>query len=130
MLGCLNIRGNAQNTPTPHSYILIDKKNNIKLFCDINKISLPLRRYLKKVEFIKIDLIEKVLSKIKKKKFIIDRNTCSYYFENIIFKKNKILDYPDPIYFLKAIKSKKEIRNIKLAHIYDGVSYNKISILG
>ena len=122
----LNIRGSdAKYTPTPHSYILIDKKNNIKLFCDINKISLPLRRYLKKVEFIKIDLIEKILSKIKNKKFIIDRNSCSIYFENIILKKNKILDYPDPIYFLKAIKSKKEIRNIKLAHIYDGAALTK-----
>ena len=108
---------------------MIDKKNNIKLFCDINKISLPLRRYLKKVEFIKIDLIEKILSKIKNKKFIIDRNSCSIYFENIILK-NKILDYPDPIYFLKAIKSKKEIRNIKLAHIYDGAALTKIFILG
>ena len=122
----LNIRGSdAKYTPTPHSYILIDKKNNIKLFCDINKIPLPLRRYLKKVEFIKIDLIEKILSKIKNKKFIIDRNSCSIYFENIILKKNKILDYPDPIYFLKAIKSKKEIRNIKLAHIYDGAALTK-----
>ena len=31
----------------------------------------------------------------------------------------------DPIYFLKAIKNKKEINNIKQAHIYDGVALTK-----
>ena len=47
------------------------------------------------------------------------------YFENIILKNNKILNLNDPIYFLKAIKSKKEIENIKKAHIYDGVALTK-----
>ena len=31
----------------------------------------------------------------------------------------------DPIYFLKALKSKKEIENIKTAHIYDGAALTK-----
>ena len=35
-------------------------------------------------------------------------------------KNNKILKFSDPIYYLKAIKGKKEIENIKKAHIYDG----------
>ena len=67
----------------------------------------------------------KTLLKIKKKKFIIDKNSCSYFFENIIIKNNKILNYDDPIYFLKAIKGKQEIENIKKAHIYDGVALTK-----
>ena len=58
-----------------------------------------------------------VLSKINKKKFIIDENTCSIYFENIILKNNKILKIDDPVYTLKAIKNNKEIENIK-KHIY------------
>ena len=53
------------------------------------------------------------------------RITCSYHFENIILKNNKILNLIDPIYFYKAIKSKKEIENIKKAHIYDGVALTK-----
>ena len=62
---------------------------------------------------------------LKLKKFIIDRNSCSFLFENIILKNNKILDYPDPIYLLKSVKSKKEIKNIQKAHIADGVALTK-----
>ena len=65
------------------------------------------------------------LRKIKKSKFIIDKNSCSYFFENLISKKNKILNLNDPIHFLKAIKGRREIENIKKAHIYDGVALTK-----
>jgi len=122
----LNIRGgDAEYTPIPNSYILIDKKSNIKFFCNLNKLSLDFKRYLNKVEFIEIKSTGKILSGINKKKFILDKNTCSYYFEEIISKKNIILNFNDLIYELKAIKNKKEIKNIKLAHIYDGIALTK-----
>ena len=45
----LNIRGSdAKYTPIPHSYILIDKNKNIKFFCDLKKISITFRKFLKK----------------------------------------------------------------------------------
>ena len=56
-------------------------------------------------------------------------NSCSVFFENIILKKNKVLKSQDPIYSLKAIKTKKEIKNIKLAHKFDGAALTKISFL-
>ena len=65
------------------------------------------------------------LAKINKKKFIVDKNSCSIDFENIISQKNKILNKDDCIYYLKSIKAKKEIENIKKAHIYDGVALTK-----
>ena len=65
------------------------------------------------------------MSQIEKKKFIIDRNTCSIYYEKFILKNNKILAFDDPIYNLKAIKNKKEIKNIKNAHISDGIALTK-----
>ena len=121
-----NIRGrDTQYTPIPNSYALIDRKKNIKFFCDLKKISLSVRKKFKKVNFFKIELTNNVLSKIKNKKFIIDRNTCSYYFENLILKNNKILNCNDPINFLKAIKSKKEIDNVIKAHISDGAALTK-----
>ena len=70
-------------------------------------------------------MIRYILSKINRKKFIIDKNSCSFLFENIILKNNKILDYSDPIYLLKSVKSKKEIKNIQKAHIADGVALTK-----
>ena len=48
-----------------------------------------------------------------------------FFFKTIINKNNKILKLKDPIYFLKAIKGKQEIENIKKAHIYDGVALTK-----
>ncbi len=122
----LNIRGRDTNyTPIPYSYILIDKYKNVKFFCDVKKISSSFKKNLSKIEFIKIELIGETLSKIENKKFIIDRNSCSIYFENIILKNNNILNLQDPVYFFKAIKNKREIKNIKLAHIYDGAALTK-----
>ena len=84
-----------------------------------------MKRYFKKINFVEIKFIDKSLLKIKKKKFIIDKDTCSIYFEDIIAKNNEILNFDDPIYKFKAIKNKREIENIKTAHIYDGVALTK-----
>ncbi len=122
----LNIRGrDTKYTPIPYSYILIDKNKNIKLFCDLKKIPSFFKKYFSQIKFLDIKSCDKLLSNIKKKKFIIDKNSCSYFFENIINKNNKILNHYDPIYFFKAIKGKQEIENIKKAHIYDGIALTK-----
>ncbi len=122
----LNIRGrDTRYTPIPNSYSLVDKTGKVKLFCNLKKVPLVLKNRLNKVEFVNIDSTQKVLSSINEKKFIIDKNSCSIYFENIILKNNKILNIFDPIYFFKSIKSKKEIKNIKTAHIYDGAALTK-----
>ena len=122
----LNIRGkDSKYVPIPNSYILIDKYKNIIFFCDLKKINSSFKRSFKKVKFIEIKSAGEILSKIYKKKFIIDENTCSYYFEKIISRRNKILRFSDQIYNLKSIKNKKEIDNIKKAHIHDGAALTK-----
>ena len=70
-------------------------------------------------------IFRKNLNNIKKEIIIIDNNSCSCFFKNIIDKNNKILNLQDPIYIFKAIKGKQEIENIKKAHIYDGVALTK-----
>ena len=122
----LNIRGNdSKYTPIPLSYILIDKEKKINFFCDLKKIPTSFKKKFNKIKFLNINYTSSILSKINKKKFMIDKNTCSIFYENIILKNNKILNQQDPIYFLKAIKAKKEIENIKKAHIYDGAALTK-----
>jgi Xaa-Pro aminopeptidase len=122
----LNIRGrDTEYTPIPNSYILIDKNKNIKFFCDLKKISSSLKRHFKSIQFVKMNAVDKFLLNIKGKKFIIDKNTCSQHFENIISKKNKILNYQDPLYLFKAIKGTREINNIKKAHLQDGAALTK-----
>ena len=122
----LNIRGrDTKYTPIPLCYILIDKDRNISFFCDLNKVSPKFKKYFNKIKFFKIESTGKLLSLISNKKFIIDTNTCSIYFEKIIQKNNKILNFEDPIYYLKSMKDKKEIKNIKNSHIYDGAALTK-----
>ena len=122
----LNIRGkDSKFSPVPHSYILIDKQKNVRFFCDTNKIPKNFKRYFKKIKFFEFNKLKEILANIKRKQFIIDKSSCSYFFEKIISKHNKLLNYQDPIYFFKSIKSKKEIKHIKMAHIQDGVALTK-----
>ena len=72
-----------------------------------------------------INKVDEVLKNIYNKKFIIDKNTCSIHYYDIIKKNNEILKFDDPIYSFKAIKNKTEIDNIKEAHLYDGVALTK-----
>ena len=121
-----NIRGSdSKYSPIPYCNILIDKKGKINFFCDLRKISKKMRRVFNKINFLKIEKTSHILSQIKKKKFIIDKDTCSSYFENIILKNNFILKCNDIIYELKAIKTHQEIKNIQRAHVYDGAALTK-----
>ena len=122
----LNIRGkDSKFTPIPNAYLSIDIDKRIYLFCDLNKVSNSLKKKFKNIKFIDIKFTGLFLSKIKKKNILIDSSSCSIYFENIIRNNNKIVELLDPIYFLKSIKSKKEIRNTIKSHIYDGAALTK-----
>ena len=76
-------------------------------------------------EFTDIREFRKKIFSLKGKNFIIDNNSCSIFYENIIKSKFKIIKREDPTYFLKAIKNKTEINNMKKAHILDGVALTK-----
>ena len=122
----LNIRGkDTDYTPLPKSYLLLNKNNKIYFFCDLKKITSSFRRKFKNIKFESLNKISFILSKIKNKKFFIDQNTCSIFFEKLILENNKIVENKDPIYFLKSIKTKKEINNVKKAHVYDGAALTK-----
>ncbi len=121
-----NIRGrDTKYTPIPHSLVLVSRNKKIKFFCDLKKIPSDFKKIFNTTEFININSTDNFLSKIFKKKIIIDKNTCSYFYEDIIKKNNKILNFQDPIYFFKSIKGKQEIENIKKAHIHDGAALTK-----
>ena len=122
----LNIRGSdSKYTPIPNSHILLDKKKGINFFCDLKKIPNSFRKRFNKIKFVDINDVDIILSKINEKKILIDENTCSIHYENIILKNNKVINRKDPIYALKAIKAKNEIKNIKKAHVYDGAALTK-----
>ncbi len=122
----LNIRGfDSEFSPLPHCRILIDCNKNILFFSDPKKISIKFKNKFKNIKFVNINFLSKILSEISHKKFIIDKNTCSIFFEDLILAKNKILEQRDPIYFFKSIKTNYEIKNIQKAHIADGLALTK-----
>ena len=104
---------------------MIDHHKNLQFFCDLEKISFFLIKKLNKINFVDIKLVNLFLSKLTNMKVIIDGSTCSMHFENTILEKNKIISRIDPINYLKSIKSKIEIENIKKAHIDDGAALTK-----
>ena len=76
-------------------------------------------------ELIKVKEFSKKILQLKGNNFIIDDKTCSIFFEDIIKSRFKIIKRKDPIYLLKAIKNKTEIKNMIDTHIIDGVALTK-----
>jgi len=123
----LNIRGSdALYSPLTNGKILFNKNGKIIFFTNINKITPQIKKaFKKKVIFIKEELFVNYLRKIKNSKILIDKKTCSFYYEKNIHSSNKLIDIEDPIYLLKAIKNKTEISNTKIAHLFDGIALTK-----
>ncbi len=123
----LNIRGSdSSDSPLTNGKILFNKNGKIIFFTNIKKITPQIKKsFRKKVIFIKEELFVNYLRKIKNSKILIDKKTCSFYYEKNIHSSNKIFDIEDPIYLLKAIKNKTEISNTKIAHLFDGIALTK-----
>ena len=125
----LNIRGEDSDfSPIPNSYLILSSNKKINLFCDLKKIDISFKKKFKNIEIIDIKHTNLFLSKVKNKKILIDNSSCSIYFENILKKNNKIVEFIDPVYFLKSVKSKIEINNTIKSHIYDGAALTKFLI--
>ncbi len=122
----LNIRGgDSEFTPLPKAYLVLDNSQKINLFCDLKKTEYGFKKKFKDIKFIDIKFTEQFLTKIKNSKILIDSNTCSVHFENILKKNNKIIQFPDPVYSLKSVKNKIEISNTVKSHLYDGAALTK-----
>ena len=123
----LNIRGNDNpNSPIPNCHLIITKKKEIFFFTRRDKIKKILKDNTIKIkQFAQLDEIESYLNKFDKGNFIIDKNSCSLFYENLIKRKFKILKKNDPIYALKAIKNNSEIKHMVDAHYEDGLALTK-----
>ena len=119
----LNIRGkDGPNTPMPNSRLIVSKTKRIYLIANKTKCKKLIDQKIINSNQI-IDIRE--IHKFKNGSFIIDENTCSIYFENLIKSKFKIKKKEDPIYYFKSIKNKTEIKNMIKSHVTDGVALTK-----
>ncbi len=123
----LNIRGkDLPNSPVANFQAIYNIKNEIFLFGNIKKLkNIKKKLTNKKIFFFEKDKFFQVLSSLKGQFFCIDNKTCSVLNENLIISKFVIKDRTDPIYNLKSIKNKIEIKNMIDVHIKDGVAVTK-----
>jgi Xaa-Pro aminopeptidase len=123
----LNIRGgDGPNSPVPNCRLIISKNKKIYLISNKEKSkNLIKEKIIKSNELIYIKDFPKKILQLRGNNFIVDNKSCSIYFEDIIKSKFNIIKREDPIYLLKAIKNKTEIKNMIDVHIIDGAALTK-----
>ena len=106
--------------------MIVSKSKKILLISNLKNCKQLLKnKILKKDEFLDLHTLPSKILHLKGKNFIVDDKSCSIFYENLIKSKFKIIKREDPIYLLKAIKNKIEIKNMINAHILDGVALTK-----
>ena len=122
-----NIRGfDNPNSPIPNCKVILNYKKQVFFFSELKKIkNLKKNKQYKKFKFYREDEFLKVLNSLEGKTFLVDKNSCSVFHENLIRSRFRIKDNIDPCYSYKSIKNKTEIKNIVKTHIYDGVALTK-----
>jgi Xaa-Pro aminopeptidase len=123
----LNIRGkDTDYSPLPNAHIIVDEIGRILLFCDLKKISKFFKDKMnKKIKIYDFDLLPNFILNLSNNRILIDTLTCSIFYKEIIKKNNLILEKQDPIYYLKSLKNKTEIKNSIKSHIHDGAALTK-----
>ncbi len=123
----LNIRGkDLPNSPIANFQAILTDKKKIILFGNIKKLKNIKKKLRKKnINFYEKNKFFEILNTLKGKSFCIDGKTCSAFNESLINSKFIINERIDPIYNLKSIKNKIEIKNMINAHIEDGVALTK-----
>ena len=123
----LNIRGHdLPNSPIANCKMILTKKKEIYFFSKKKKtkrIQLSLKKF--KIFFLEENKILTCLNNLRSGNFCIDNKTCSVFEESLINYQFKITGREDPIYNIKSLKNKTEIRNMINAHIEDGVALTK-----
>ena len=123
----LNIRGHDNpNSPIPNCYLFLNKNGKYYLIADKKKVKNLIKdKKISSNQIINPNDFKLFIEKQKKGKILIDPKTCSLFFEHIIKTKFKISINGDPIYLMKSIKNKMEIKNMVHSHILDGLALTK-----
>ena len=123
----LNARGvDTSYSPLPNSHAIINENGKVLLFCDLRKINSSFRSKMNKnVKIYDFNLLPNFFFNFSNKKILIDTSTCSFFYKSIIKKNKLIIEKQDPIYYLKSLKNKTEIKNSIKSHIYDGAALTK-----
>lgn len=123
----LNLRGNdIECTPVFLSFLLIEQEE-ITLFVEKRAIDNTIEQYLteNKIKIRPYEEIYQAVSKIKDKKVWVDVSSANYKIINLLKDENEIYNDFSAALKMKAVKNDTEIRNMKKAHLMDGVAMTK-----
>lgn len=123
-----NLRGNdIVHTPVFLAYSIINN-DECHLFIDDKKIDKLVEKYLKDNNIITHPYLKfyDALKEIKNKKILLDYTKVNYTIFSKLKENNYLVNQTNPTILLKAIKNQTEIKNLKLAHIKDGVAFTKL----
>lgn len=124
----LNLRGNdIKYCPLFLSYMIVEKER-VKLFVDREKIDEAIIENLKKdgVSLYEYDDFYNCLGKISATETILlDMQAVNYKALRSVNNEVAIVDTASPVQLMKAVKSKAEYENIRVAHIKDGVAMTR-----
>ncbi len=121
----LNLRGfDSSFSPIPNCRLLMNKNGKVLFYSNPKKIN-RINNKLKGVIFRDEKSLEKDLSNLNKRKILLDLLSCPVFFKNILKKNNHLNMKIDPVHFMKSIKNRYEIDNMKKSHIIDGVALTK-----
>lgn len=123
---CLNIRGNdISYTPVVMSYLIITESETV-LFSDRDKYDDKIIEYLMR-NGIRLAGYEEFYNELKliKGKVLIDKKKVNYYIYKTLSQSNECIYKENPSTYMKAVKNKTEIRNLKCVHLKDGVAVTK-----
>ncbi len=122
----INMRGaDSEFSPIINAQMILNLRGSSILFIDKKKISKSIRKKLKDIIIADISFLDIYLKKIKNKKVLIDKLSCSIYYENILKQNNFVRNEEDHIYYLKSKKNKIEIKNSIKSHLIDGLALTK-----
>ena len=119
----LNIRGyDSLFSPVPNARLLISQKGEVDFFANPKKC-----QYLNTIKIRIHDekKTDRILYNLSKKKIWLDSTSCSFFYSRLLEIKNKVIKKIDPVHFLKSVKNKYEIENMKKSHLADGVALTK-----
>ncbi len=122
-----NLRANdVVHTPVFLAYTIITR-NQVILFIDDKKLDLEVEKFLNDND---IDVREygdlyDYLLTISDKRIMIDFERVNFQIYSNIEYRNELVNVPNPSLLLKSIKNETEIKNIKDAHVKDGVAMVK-----
>lgn len=124
----LNIRGDdIPHVPVVLSYVVITKTECL-WFVQEECLNEQVQTYIKTngITVLPYDEIYQYVNQLKKEEAVlIDKNVVNYRIYQSLGEKAELIQKENPTELMRALKNETELKNIKEAHIKDGVAFTK-----